>query len=161
MIMGAPPPRARALARVALPPTSHNSSNGDQRKPNKSSPKAATPHEAVVCVPETGWNSSIWNPHVSDGIAAAAAAAAAGGVACGAASSGAGTGGGGAAGLSLEEGGAFRGGGGVKLVSPQEEVLRQQAVATVFSRFQARAIWDMTQQYTIRSNALPKHMPYG
>ncbi|CAB1121124.1 unnamed protein product [Ectocarpus sp. CCAP 1310/34] len=63
-----------------------------------------------ACVPETGWNSSIWNPHVFEPAAAATGF-----------------------------GVASRTGEGVRrVVSPQEEVLRQQAVAIVFSRFQAR-----------------------
>ncbi|CAM9119404.1 unnamed protein product [Ectocarpus sp. 4 AP-2014] len=63
-----------------------------------------------TCVPETGWNSSIWNPHVFEPAAAATGF-----------------------------GVASRTGEGVRrVVSPQEEVLRQQAVAIVFSRFQAR-----------------------
>lgn len=57
----------------------------------------------VACVPETGWNRSIWNPHI------------------------------------FEEGNAGAiGETAVRFVPPQEEVLRQQAVALVFSRFQAR-----------------------
>lgn len=94
-----------------------------------------------MCVPETGWNSSIWNPHVSNNAAATAATAAVEGLAGGAVDNGAGAGGVGAWGLGVEGGGALEGGRGIKLVSPQEEVLRQQAVATVFSRFQARITW--------------------
>ncbi|CAN0204456.1 unnamed protein product [Ectocarpus sp. 12 AP-2014] len=61
-----------------------------------------------ACVPETGWNSSVWNPHVFEPAAAATGF-----------------------------GVASRTGEGVRrVVSPQEEVLRQQAVAIVFSRFQ-------------------------
>lgn len=63
-----------------------------------------------ACVPETGWNSSIWNPHVFEPAAAAT-------------------------GLGVT---SRTGEGARRVVSPQEEVLRQQAVAIVFSRFQAR-----------------------
>eukprot|EP00904_Undaria_pinnatifida_P005441 jgi/Undpi1/2026/HiC_scaffold_12.g05412.m1 len=98
--------------------------------------KKATTHPEVVCVPETGWNSSIWNPNVSNNAAATAATAAVEGLAGGAVDNGAGAGGVGEWGLGVEGGGALEGGRGIKLVSPQEEVLRQQAVATVFSRFQ-------------------------
>ena len=63
-----------------------------------------------ACVPETGWNSSIWNPHVFEPAAAATGTGVAGRI----------------------------GEGVRRVVSPQEEVLRQQAVAIVFSRFQAR-----------------------
>ncbi|CAM9597240.1 unnamed protein product [Pylaiella littoralis] len=76
---------------------------------NSSSLNATTPTGAhqpsasdeVACVPETGWNRSIWNPHT------------------------------------FEEGNAGAiGETAVRFVPPQEEVLRQQAVALVFSRFQ-------------------------
>lgn len=63
--------------------------------------------DEVACVPETGWNRSIWNPHVFESAAGTGATAVIGGAA-------------------------------MRFVSPREEVLRQQAVALVFSRFQAR-----------------------
>ena len=75
---------------------------------------AATDGLESACVPETGWNRSIWNPHVSDeaaGVAAVVGAGGAGGI----------------------------GEAAMRLVSPQEEVLRQQAVAVVFARFQVHA----------------------
>lgn len=71
--------------------------------------------DEVACVPETGWNRSIWNPHVFEGAAVVAAA-----------DSG-----------SIGNAGAI-GAAAMRCVSPQEEVLRQQAVAVVFSRFQVR-----------------------
>ncbi|CBJ26613.1 conserved unknown protein [Ectocarpus siliculosus] len=61
-----------------------------------------------ACVPETGWNSSIWNPHVFEPAAAPTVF-----------------------GVASRTGEGLR-----RVVSPQEEVLRQQAVAIVFSRFQ-------------------------
>ncbi|CAM9597199.1 unnamed protein product, partial [Scytosiphon promiscuus] len=86
-------------------------SDGDDLSPRKT-PSGASPAGAAgagedACVPETGWNGSIWNPHVFETTTAPAA--------------------------------GIAGGAGertVRFVSPQEEVLRQQAVAVVFSRFQ-------------------------
>eukprot|EP00752_Nemacystus_decipiens_P014681 g13077.t1 len=91
-----------------------NSARTSARKDVATTTASTDELEPACCVPETGWNRTIWNPHVRHEAEAARV-------------SGPGVGVGGAGGM---------GEAAMRLVSPQEEVLRQQAVAAVFAKFQ-------------------------
>lgn len=99
--------------RFLSPPPHLAPATREQRSPHDAATTTASSAEQPVFVPEAGWNRSIWNPHVFDNEAAGAAAtnAVAGGT---------------------DDMGEMA----MRRVSPQEEVLRQQAVAVVFARFQ-------------------------
>ncbi|CAN0092714.1 unnamed protein product, partial [Ascophyllum nodosum] len=87
--------------------------------------------DGPICVPEAGWNRSIWNPHVGDSsisggiIPKGALHLPQGSVSVAEAK-----------GSAPWPSGAGQSATWTRPVFPQEEVLRQQAVAVVFSRFQ-------------------------